>query len=86
MTEKKTPARKDKAAEQDAGPTLPDKRAEISHADHGYVVMSVDGDRAPVEERYQRLEGIFQRIKDLQEAGYVVSLEGPLPGDFVPLK
>lgn len=83
MTEKKTTSRK---AAEDKGPELPEKRAEISHADHGYVVMSVDGDRAPVEERYQRLEGIFQRIKDLQAAGYVVSLEGPLPGDFVPLK
>lgn len=83
MTEKKTTGRK---AVEDKGPELPEKRAEISHADHGYVVMSVDGDKPAVEERYQRLEGIFQRIKDLQEAGYVVSLEGPLPGNFVPLK
>lgn len=83
MTERKTTARK---AQEEKGPELPEKRAEISHADHGYVVTSVDGEKAPVEERYQRLEGIFQRIEDLKAAGYVVSLEGPLPGNFVPLK
>lgn len=73
---KTTKASKASKVEKDEG-GLARKRAEFKHTDSGYAVESVDGDKPAVRQDFQKLEGIVDKIRELQENGFEVSVEGP---------
>jgi hypothetical protein len=64
---------------------VPEKRAEIRHNDRGFTVAQVDGQEQPKENSFVGLAGLVEQVKQLQEDGYVVSVQDS-EGRLVELK